>query len=321
MAPYGLYEVLHAAGGPGADPNIATRFNPRLVARGTDAHVSAIGIPLTPHRSIAADGEAGLIIVCDAELAAGDTPKGRWPEETAWLSRRLDGGATVCSICSGAVVLAEAGLLQGKEATSHWATAGLFRDYYPAVRFCPERILCNSGHDGRLVTSGGASSWQDLALYLIGRYCGAVEAARVARLFVIGDRSMGQLPFATMTAPRKHEDLAISEVQVWIADNYAQQNPVAQMARRSGLHERTFKRRFHQATGYMPMDYVHALRVEEAKHMLETSSLPVEAVAAEVGYADPANFSRLFRRLAGITLAQWRRRYRMENAPRRSRRD
>ena len=101
----------------------------------------------------------------------------------------------VCSICSGALVLAEAGLLEGQEATSHWATAGLFRDHYPAVRFCPERILCNSGHDGKLVTTGGASSWQDLALYLIGQFCGAVEAARIARLFVIGDRSEGQLPF------------------------------------------------------------------------------------------------------------------------------
>ena len=218
----------------------------------------------------------------------------------------------VCSICSGALVLAEAGLLEGQEATSHWATAGLFRDHYPAVRFCPERILCNSGHDGKLVTTGGASSWQDLALYLIGQFCGAVEAARIARLFVIGDRSEGQLPFSMMAPPRNHEDLAIAEVQVWIADNYAQSNPVALMAKHSGLNDRTFKRRFRQATGYTPIEYVHALRVEEAKQMLETSSLSVEMVAAEVGYADPAHFSRLFRRLAGVTLAQWRRRYRTE---------
>jgi transcriptional regulator GlxA family with amidase domain len=316
MAPYGLYEVLHAAGGPGAGPHVATRFNPRLVACGTDPVVSSIGIPLTPHLSMEADADAGLIIVCDAELAQGRSPRGLWPAEAAWLRRRLQAGAMVCSICSGAVVLAEAGLLEGREATSHWATAGLFRDHYPAVRFCPDRILCDSGDGGRLVTSGGASSWQDLALYLIGAFCGSVEAARIARLFVIGDRSSGQLAFATMAPPRTHQDAAIAEAQLWIAENYAQPNPVALMARRSGLHDRTFKRRFHQATGYKPIDYVHALRVEEAKQMLETSSLSVEAVVAEVGYADPAHFSRLFQRLAGVSLARWRRRYNKQGLPR-----
>lgn len=216
----------------------------------------------------------------------------------------------MASVCSGALVLADAGLLDGRPATSHWATAGLFRDHYPAVDFRPERILCDSGHDGRLVTSGGASSWQDLALHLIARFCGAVEASRVARLFLIGDRSDGQLPFATMARPRTHDDKTVAEVQVWIADNYARPNPVALMARASGLNDRTFKRRFRQATGYTPIDYVHALRVEEAKHMLETSELAVETVASEVGYADPAHFTRLFRRVSGITPAQWRRRYR-----------
>lgn len=315
MAPYGLFEVLHAAGGAGAAPDVATRFKPQFVARRTDPIVTSIGIPLTPQRALEDVGETGLIIVCDAELAPSETPQGKWQTETAWLRRQLDRGAMVCSICSGALILAEAGLLQGREATSHWATAALFRDHYPLVRFCPERILCNSGLDGRLVTTGGASSWQDLALYLIGRFCGAVEAARVARLFVIGDRSEGQLPFSSMATPRNHQDLAIADVQAWLADNYALPNPVALMAKRSGLHDRTFKRRFHQATGYTPIEYVHALRVEEAKHMLETSDLAVEAIAAEVGYADPAHFSRLFRRLAGVTLAQWRRRYRLQGVP------
>jgi len=313
MAPYGLFEVLHATGGPGAD--VGTRFKPQLVAAKTDPILTSIGIPLTPQRSIEEVEETGLIIVCDAELAPSEAPQGRWQHETAWLRRQLDRGAMICSTCSGALILAEAGLLHGREATSHWATAALFRDHYPSVRFCPERILCNSGLDGRLVTTGGASSWQDLALFLIGRFCGPVEAARIARLFVIGDRSEGQLPFSSMATPRHHQDQAIADVQAWLADNYALPNPVALMARRSGLRDRTFKRRFHQATGYTPIEYVHALRVEEAKHMLETSDLPVDAVAAEVGYADPAHFSRLFRRQAGTTPAQWRRRYRVQGVP------
>lgn len=315
MAPYGLFEVLQAAGGPGTRADTAAGFKPRIVARGTEPFVSSVGILLAPHCSVAEDEGAGLIVVCDAELQPSQTPENRWCTEIAWVRRRFEEGAIICSTCSGAVVLAEAGLLDGHEATSHWATAALFRDRYAAVRFRPERILCDSGHAGRLITTGGASSWQDLALYLIGRFCGAVEAARIARQFVIGERSAGQLPFSTMATPRRHEDRVIAGVQAWIADNYAQSNPVAQMAKHSGLHDRTFKRRFRQATGYTPIDYVHGLRVEEAKHMLEMSSLSVEALAAEIGYADPAHFSRLFRRLTGITPAQWRRRYGAEAVP------
>jgi transcriptional regulator GlxA family with amidase domain len=315
MAPYGLFEVLQAAGGPGARPDVAARLRPQIVARGAEAFMSSIGIALKPQRSIDDVADAGLIVVCDAELHPDQTPHGRWAPEIAWVRRQFDAGATLCSTCSGSVVLAEAGLLDGQEATSHWATAALFRDRYPEVRFRPERILCDSGHAGRLITTGGASSWQDLALHLVGRFCGAVEAARIARLFVIGDRTEGQLAFSTMAAPRRHEDRVIAGVQAWIAENYARPNPVAQMAKRSGLHDRTFKRRFRLATGYAPIDYVQGLRVEEAKQWLETSTLSVEELAAEVGYADPANFSRLFRRLAGVTPAQWRRRYGAQSVP------
>lgn len=315
MAPYGLFEVLRAAGGAGARTNVGARFEPKIIARGADAFESSVGIPLTPHCSIAEVEKSSLIIICDAELQPGESPEGRWDPEIAWVCRQFEAGAVLCSTCSGALVLAEAGLLDGREATSHWATAALFRDRYPKIRFRPERILCDSGHAGRLITSGGASSWQDLALYLVGRFCGVVEAARIARLFVIGERSMGQLPFSTMAAPRQHEDRAIIRAQTWIAENYALPNPVAQMARQSGLHDRTFKRRFRQATGYSPIDYVHALRVEEAKHFLETTRMSIEALAAEIGYADPAHFSRLFCRLAGITPAKWRRCYGAESVP------
>ncbi|MGH0274028.1 hypothetical protein NKZ35_15590 [Sinorhizobium meliloti] len=135
------------------------------------------------------------------------------------------------------MLLAEAGLLDGAEAASHWSMADLFRDRYPGVRFRPERILCDSGRAGQLITTGGASSWQDLALYLIGRFCGAEEAARVARLFLLGDRGYGQLPFASMARPRQHSDAVISKIQAWLVDNYATTNPVSAMVGRSGLSE------------------------------------------------------------------------------------
>lgn len=313
MLPCGLFEVLQAGGGAGAAPDLPLRLEPRLVARSRGVLASPHGVRLAVDRAIADDSEAQLIVVCDAELAPGVSPHGQWTPEIAWLRARFAAGATICSACSGALVLAEAGLLDGHEATSHWATAALFRDHYPQVLLRPERVLCDTAHGGRVVTAGGAASWQELALFLVARLCGAAEAARVARLFVIGDRAAGQLPFAAMAPPRTHADAAVARAQAWIAHHYAAADPVAGMTAASALHPRTFKRRFRQATGYAPIDYVQALRVERARELLQ-GPLPVEQVASRVGYAEPAHFSRLFRRLCGLPPGQWRRRFGAEGA-------
>lgn len=307
MAPYGLHEVLGEAGrGPAA----LRSLRPSLVAAETAPYETGSGVRVTPQQGLA-HGIADIVVICDIHLEPGMSPEGRWLEEIAWVRRHLEANALVCSACSGAVLLAEAGLLDGAEAASHWIMADVFRDRYPAVTFRPERILCDSGRDGRLITTGGASSWQDLALYLIGRFCGAEEAMRIARLFLLGDRGHGQLPFAAMVRPRQHGNAVIADVQAWLADNYATVNPVTAMVARSGLAERTFKRQFKMATGYAPVDYVQSMRIEEAKQMLETEPTAIEEIAVAVGYEDPTFFRKLFRRRVGVTPAQYRQRNRL----------
>lgn len=308
MAAFGLHEVL---GDTATNPAALSRpVQPALVASRRGPYRSSTGLQVTPEGDL--DGQcADIVIICDIHLDRHETPEGRWAEEIAWVRRHLDHGAVVCSTCSGAVLLAEAGLLDDVEAASHWTMADLFRDRYPRVRLRPERILCDSGRAGQVITTGGASSWQDLALYLIGRFCGAQEAARVARLFLLGDRGYGQLPFASMARPRQHSDAAIARVQAWLVDNYAVPNPVSAMAEKSGLSPRSFKRRFSAATGYTPVEYVQALRIEEAKQVLETEDLAIEEISALVGYEDPTFFRRLFKRRAGVTPAQYRQRNRI----------
>lgn len=315
MAVFGLYEVLGSVGNiwpllTGEITEVRS-IRPQIVARQSEGFMSTIGIPIIPQAVIGEDHRPDVTIICDIELPLKGGPKGRWQDEIIWIRDQVERGGVVCSTCSGSVLLAEAGLLDGQNATSHWSAAELFRDRYTAVKFQPERILCDSGHNGRLITTGGASSWQDLALYLIGRYCGPAEAVRASKIFVIGDRSDGQLPFAAMTRPRKHEDIAIAECQLWIADHYAEPAPVMRMVQQTGLPERTFKRRFKIATGYTPVDYVQALRIEEAKQMLETSDDGIENIAAEVGYEDSSFFRRIFKRQVGLSPAQYRRRFRM----------
>src|SRR5262249_60594054 len=115
-------------------------------------------------------------------------------------------------------------------------------------------------------------------------------------VLVLGGRAGGELAFAVMTPRGQNSDALIADCQAWIADNYACANPVARMMGRTGLKLRTFGRRFRTATGYEPISYVHAIRIEEAKQMLETSTESVEEIAHAVGYEDPASFRRLFKR-------------------------
>ena len=209
------------------------------------------------------------------------------PTPYVGCARQYDNGAIVCSVCSGSLMLAEAGLLDGREATSHWSARPFFQRCYPRVLLRAERVLVPSGAGHRIVTSGGSMSWTDLALYLIARFCGDVEARHIAKIFLLGDRRDGQLPFAAMVRPPQHEDAIIADAQVWIADNYATANPVATMVARARLTDRTFKRRFRAATGYAPLEYVQSLRIEEAKQILETTTTAIDDVALTVGYDEP----------------------------------
>jgi transcriptional regulator GlxA family with amidase domain len=130
-----------------------------------------------------------------------------------------------------------------------------------------------------LSAAGGGTSWLDLALY-IARTLDVDAAMHVARMYLIDWHQIGQQPFATLASTRQVKDLVIARCQRWIAEHYQEPNPVISMIRLSGLAERTFKRRFQQATGMMPLEYVHAMRLEEAKQMLEAGTLPIEAVGS-----------------------------------------
>jgi transcriptional regulator GlxA family with amidase domain len=207
------------------------------------------------------------------------------------------------------VLLAEAGLLDGQDATTHWAYCDMLRSRYPAVRVRKERALVVSGEGQRLVMAGGGTSWQDLALYLIARFVGVDAAMQVARINLIDWHAIGQQPFARLARSRQVDDAVIARCQTWIADHYHEQSPVSAMVRLSGLAERSFKRRFQEATGMSPLEYVHTLRLEEAKQMLEAGNQPIEAIANEVGYEDAGFFSRLFRRNVNLTPAQYRKRF------------
>jgi transcriptional regulator GlxA family with amidase domain len=262
-----------------------------------------------PHKCIDEVEQTDVAIVCDMYTPITEPPRGLYRSEIEWLQRVHTGGAILASVCSGSLILAETGLLDGLEASGHWAYREMFRDHYAKVKLRTESILTVAGEQDSIVTAGGVTSWQELALYLISRLCGRQYAVEIAKIYLLAGHSDGQLPFAVTTLRPQQSDTVIDQCQAWIGENYIHSNPVTQMTSRSGLRPRTFARRFRSATGYQPMEYVHAIRIEQAKILLETDVANVDEIGHMVGYEDPTYFRRLFKRKAGMTPASYRKKF------------
>jgi transcriptional regulator GlxA family with amidase domain len=310
---YGMYDVFMSAGrdwefiveGKPGRPLIS----PVVVSAHSGAFTAANGVRITPDATLENTPLPSVICVPELLVPPGESLEGRFTAEIAWLRGCYEAGVTLATACSSALLLAEAGLLDGHEATTHWAYCDLLARRYPKVKVRPQRALVVSGEGQRLVMAGGGTSWLDLALYLIARTAGVEVAMRTARVNLIDWHDIGQQPFARLARSRQVDDALIARCQNWIAEHYNERAPVASMVRLSGIAERSFKRRFQQATGMAPLQYVHTLRLEEAKQMLESTDQPIEAIANEIGYEDAAFFSRLFRRNVNLTPAQYRKRF------------
>lgn len=281
---------------------------PAIASRTATPFQAGNGLWIRPETGLGPDVPA-VICIPDLYLPPEESIAGRFDAEIAWIRECHAAGAIVATACSGALLLAESGLLDGEDATTHWGYCDVMSARYPKVRVHRDRALVVAGAGQRLVMGGGGTSWLDLALFLIARLVGVEDAMRTARLHLIDWHSLGQLPFAALSRTRQSNDAVIQDCQTWIAQNYHTEAPVSMMARIAGLAERSFKRRFEQATGMSPLEYVHTLRLEEAKQALESTNSPVEAIAQEVGYQDTSFFNRLFRRKVGLTPAQYRRRF------------
>ena len=294
----------------------ARPFDVEIVAEAAGEIEGSSGLKITAHRAVDEVGEADFVIVPSMEFGReGEWTPGRYPKLVHWLRDMYEGGATVCSACTGANLLAETGLLDGQEATVHWMSENNFRRRHPDVLLRPDEVLVVSGDGGRLITSGAATAWHDLALYLIARQIGPATAQALARFLLWEWHREGQAAFQVFDPPTEHGDAAILAAQRAIDERFAVAAPVEEMAKWSGLAPRTFKRRFKLATGHAPIAYVQRIRVERAKRLLETSDQPIEEISWVVGYEDPASFRRLFKRLTGLAPGAYRQRFQVPALP------
>jgi transcriptional regulator GlxA family with amidase domain len=308
---YGMVDVLASTGvlwrelvGENPGPQ---RIRPRIVSLSRKPFSCGNGIPITPDTSIFEAHKADIVIVPELWLATDDDMSGRYPDLFEWIRARHRAGASIYSACSGAVLLAATGLLDGKEATSHWGYEDLFRRRFPRVRFRPDPALVFADAGGRIVTAGGTTSWHDLAVHIIARHCSPGEALRVAKVYLLKLHGEGQLPYASIVRRQPHADAVVRKAEEWLCANFYQMHTVSAVVAACGVPERSLKRRFNVATGSALIDYVQNLRIEEAKRALESGTEPFDLVSARVGYENPAFFRKVFKRCTGMTPGQYRR--------------
>jgi transcriptional regulator GlxA family with amidase domain len=220
-----------------------------------------------------------------------------------WLRKQYEQGAYVAGVCMGSGYLAEAGLLDGRIATTHWAIAPEFAEKWPKVRWRPELFVTE---DSRVLCSGGLYASIDISLYLVEKLCGHEIALQCAKILLVPMPRAHQSGYAMLPVSRPHEDQRIRKVEHFLRDNFRQNLSTGALAERAGLSVRTFVRHFKEATGKQPAAYLQALRIEAAKGMLETGSEPIQSISSEVGYDDVAFFRALFKRATGMTPAEYR---------------
>ncbi|PWN06314.1 GlxA family transcriptional regulator [Rhodohalobacter mucosus] len=224
----------------------------------------------------------------------------------SFLRRAYDHGTAIAGICSGVVQLAEAGILDGRPATTHWALSDDCRERYPEVDWQPERYVTES--DG-VFCSGGVYSGVDLCLYLIEKYCGHQSAMKTAKALLVRTPRVWQAGYSPETPKIHHDDKQIRSLQEWLFKHFSRPITVNKLAERACMSPRTFMRRFKKATGVTPIVYVQRVRINAARHLLENDLKSVRQVCLEVGYEDIGFFRKLFRRITGLNPSDYRKRF------------
>ncbi|CAG9165065.1 HTH-type transcriptional regulator CdhR [Cupriavidus laharis] len=264
------------------------------------------GMTITPDTTLetsSADIDTLLIAGSpQVSLFENDSAIGDWLNRYARTVRRLG------SVCSGAMLLAHAGLLDGRNATTHWNSTERLSRQFPQVRVQPDQIYVK---DGNLYTSAGVTAGLDLALAMVEEDFGRTVALKVAREFVMFlKRPGGQSQFSAHLAAQGAEKSAIRDVQNWVLENLAERLSVDSMAERAGMSTRNFARIFKQECQVTPADFVEGARIDAARRQLEETRNPLKRVAALTGFNDPNSLRRAFLRRLGVSPADYRRRFR-----------
>ena len=229
-----------------------------------------------------------------------------------WIKKqRIENDAEIASLCKSAFLLAETGLLNGKDCATHWTVHDLFRQRYPQINLLPERII---SEDNGIYSSGGAYSFLNLILYLIEKYYGRETAIWCSKVAEIDYDRENQSQFIIFSGQKEHEDEAIKKAQTFIEQHFSEKLSVEELANKFAISRRNFIRRFKKATFNTPLEYIQRVKVEAAKKSMESSTFNISQIMYDVGYNDEKAFRKIFKKYTGLSPFEYRRKYNREMA-------
>ncbi|HEY6025036.1 MAG TPA: helix-turn-helix domain-containing protein [Pseudolabrys sp.] len=298
-------EIFHSAGtvwnwlqGEPQKP----RFRVRIASLDGREVTAICSLGMRPNCSIHDIKKTDIIIL----PASGWDVMDRIAKHTAllpWLKKWHSRGAYIAGVCTGVAFLAEAGLLDGKQATTHWGVAEILRQRYPKVDWRSDQFVTE---DGLLLCSGGVYASIDISLYLLEKFCGHEVALQVAKSLLLSMPRSRQAGYSVVPLSRPHSDEKVREAESYLQDHFDSDVSIEAVAGRVGMSPRNFIRRFKAATGRLPGAYIQMLRVSAAREMLEEGAASIQNVSSKIGYEDIAFFRNLFKRHTGMTPAEYR---------------
>ncbi len=263
-----------------------------------------------PHRPVSAITKTHLIIIPSLNHNYERSVKGNG-EMIDWIRKQYKAGAEIASICTGAFMLASAGLLDGKSCSTHWSAADHFRTLFPEVDLQPDKLITD---ESGIYTNGGAYSFLNLLIYLIEKYYDRQTAIYCAKVYQIEMDRQSQSSFSIFTAQKLHGDEMVKEAQAYIESRLQEKISVENLSARFAVGRRTFDRRFIKATGNTPVEYHQRAKIELAKKAFETTRKNINEVMYEAGYTDVKAFREVFRKITGMSPVEYRNKYNKEAA-------
>ncbi|MGV3762574.1 GlxA family transcriptional regulator [Parapedobacter sp.] len=280
-------------------------FNVEYVGLNTHVPANNGEYTIKTDRLISEVAETDLLII---PPTFGDAAKGIAANAAAvpYFKKLHEKGASLASLCIGAFLLAETGLLNGRKCSTHWAYINEFRERYPEVEVEDGAIITE--HDN-IYSSGGASSLWNLILYLVEKFADRETAILVSKYFALDIGRDSQSQFAIFKGQRNHGDDDIQKVQDYIEENYSEKISIETLAKLINTGRRTFERRFKEATNNTPIAYIQRVRIEAAKKFFEAARKNVTEIMFDVGYTDTKAFRDIFKKITGLTPIEYRNKF------------
>ena len=306
----GAYEIFTQANGHWKDARKKELYKVQLVGVSKTVGFDNRLLTISPQLNIRDVNKTHLIIIPSLVRNFQRASKGN-EVLVEWFRSQYKNGAEIAAMCTGAFMLASSGLLDGKDCSTHWSAADMFRTFFPKVNLRTEKLITD---EHGLYTNGGGYSFLNLLIYLVEKYYDRPTAIYCSKIFQVEIDRQSQSAFTIFKGQKQHDDEVVKKAQLYIESRIDEKISMEHLSSTFAVGRRNFDRRFIKATGNTPLEYIQRVKIEAAKKAFETTRKTINEVMYEVGYTDQKAFREVFRKITGISPLAYRGKYNREMA-------